>query len=131
MGSSGSGSFGTYRIGGESGVSGGELIGGVSGPGEVGCPKVIENIRLEDVATSEYYVKYHALPSVRSIVNLRDKVYLGRLVVETSDTQVIIGNLPTQYNYLLNCLKDGLNYTGTVISSGDSPIPFVVVTLSA
>jgi len=126
MGSSGSGRFGTYRIGGEAGANGG----GISGTGEVGCPEVIENIRLEDVATSEFYTNNHMLPAVQSQVTLRDQVFLGRLVVETSDTHEVIGNIPTNYNYLLNCIKNGFHYSGRVISSGESPIPFVVVTLS-
>lgn len=125
MGSAGSGKFGTYRIGGNT------IIGGVGGSGEVECPTLIENIRLEDVATSEYYTKYHNLPGLQSRIQLRDRTYTGRLVIETVDTQEVVGNLPTQYNYLLNCIQKGLKYTGLVISSGGSPIPFVVVTLNA
>lgn len=134
MGSTGSGKFGTYRIGGELGGIGGSIVNGGTGDGgssEVECPKVIENIRLEDVATSEYYTKHSSLPTVQSKVQIRDKVHLGRLVVEINDTHELIGNLPTQYNYLLNCMKNGFHYTGSIISSGKIPIPFVVVTLGA
>lgn len=126
MGSSGSGKFGTYHIGnGESGIA------GTSEKSEIECPKIIENIRLEDVATSEYYVKHNNLPAIHTKVQIRNKIYLGRLVVETIDTHELIGNLPTQYNYLINCINSGLYYTGNVISSGKLPIPFVVVTLNA
>lgn len=124
MGSSGSGKFGTYRIG-------GGATDGVGGTGEVECPKLIENIRLEDVAISEYYTKHKTLPLRQAGVQIRDKLYQGRLVVETIDTNEIIGNVPTQYNYLVNCIKSGMNYVGNIISSGGSPIPYVVVTLSA
>ena len=128
MGSSGSGAFGTYNIGNNLDGS----IGGNSGKKvEVECPKEIENIRLEDVATSEYYLKRNLLPTVNSKVQLRNEVHYGRLVIETFDTNEVIGNIPTRYNYLLNCIKQGIVYTGRVISSGSSPIPFVVVTLNA
>lgn len=127
MGSSGSGKFGNYRIG-ESNNIGGN---GSGGPGEIECPTLIENIKLEDIASSDYYKNNGTLPSAGTDVQLREVVHLGRVVVETVDSHVIIGNLPTQYNYLLACLKKGMHYAGQVISSGVSPISFVVVTLNA
>lgn len=133
MGSSGSGRFGNYRISGELDKNEKNKIneGIDSIGGEVECPEIIENIRLEDVATSEYFVKYGNLPTVQSIIKIRDSIYQGRLVAEVVDTNEIIGNLPTQYNYLFNCLKSGVHYNGRVISSGKSPIPFIVVTINA
>lgn len=128
MGSAGSGSFGTYRIG--NGLGGDGPTSGGKGGNEVECPQIIENIRLEDVATSDYYLNHQILPGVGSEVQLRDAVHFGRLVVETVGHEVI-GNLPTNYNYLLNCIKKGFHYSGYVVSSGDVPIPYVVVTLNA
>lgn len=128
MGSAGSGRFGTYRIGGNSDLN--DVRNGVNRISEVECPKIIENIRLEDVATSELFAKHHTLPAVHSRVQLRNTIHLGRLVVETSDTYEVIGNLPVQYNYLINCIKV-MTYSGKVVSSGISPIPYVVVTLYA
>lgn len=130
MGSSGSGKFGTYRIGGGAGGDG-SIVSQAGGSSEVECPSIIENIKLEDVAASEFYLRHNALPVAGAVVKIRDKVYLGRLVVETIDTLEVIGNLPTQYNYLLTCIQKGINYTGQVISSDELPIPFVVVTLNA
>ena len=43
----------------------------------------------------------------------------------------VIGNIPTEYNFLLNCIERGKNYLGKVISSGETPVPFVVVNLYA
>lgn len=132
MGSAGSGKFGTYRFGtgqpaNDTGNKGGD-VGIGSGIGEIECPSVIENIRLEDVATSEYYVNHQSLPSSGNPIELNNAIYKGRLVVNTS-TGEVVGNMPTQYNYLINCVKKGMHYTGTVVASGLTPVPFMVVTL--
>ena len=138
MGSSGSGKFGTYRVGkGQTGGSGtgsagGSAGGGVAGgSGEVECPSVIENIRLEDVATSDYYISNQSVPSTGVPVELNDTVYKGRLVMKTTSSGETCGNLPTQYNHLINCIKKSMHYEGTIIASGLTPVPFVVVTLHA
>ena len=129
MGSAGSGRFGTYRI--ESGqITGGNGNGGVGGGiGEVECPSNIENIRLEDVATSQYYVTYKSLPPSGDLVELNNTIYRGRLVVVVVSTGEILGNLPTQYNYLIKCIKKNMQYSGSVVLSGLIPVPFVVVKL--
>ena len=136
MGSSGSGRFGNYRIGngqtvgGANNVSGG-AGGGLGGGGiEIDCPTVIENIRLEDVATSEYFLRHQSLPNPGEPVELNSIPHNGRLVVTNTLTKEVLGNLPTQYNYLINCIKN-VRYDGTIIASGMRPIPFVVVTLHA
>jgi len=138
MGSSGSGRFGTYRVGtgketggSGSGIGGGSIEGAGGNTGEIECPNTIENIRLEDVATSEYYVRNQFLPSSGEAVSLHSTIYKGRLVVRTTSTGEIIGNLPTQYNFLINCIKKGMNYTGSIVASGEKPVPFIVVTLNA
>ena len=131
MGSSGSGKLGTYRIGGEFGDIEVGVNGGSLGTNEVECPRLIENVRLEDVATSTYYTNNISLPALQTKIQIRASIYMGRLVVETIATQEVIGNIPTQYNYLFNCIKRGMHYTGNVISSGITPIPYVVVTLNA
>jgi len=103
MGSAGSGSFGTYRINGSSDSEGNNREGSTGvgsgnmgfGTGEVECPKSIENIRLEDIATSEYYVQHQSLPSYGEAVSLRSKIHNGRLVVENLSAKEVLGNLPT------------------------------------
>lgn len=137
MGSAGSGSFGTYRIGNRQPIDGTEsgnrnLGDGTGGrAGEVECPAIINNIRLEDVATSDYYNNHHSLPSIGDSVNLNDTIYKGRLVVKITSTDEVLGNLPTRHNYLINCIKKGWQYTGDVVASGTTPVPFIVVTLHA
>jgi hypothetical protein len=138
MGSSGSGKFGTYRVENNKESDGivpgtaGDSQDGVGGKSsEIDCPLNIESIRLEDVATSEYYVNNRILPSAGEPVVLSSTIYKGRLVVKITTSGEIIGNLPTQYNYLKNCIDRGMNYTGRVLSSGTNPVPFIVVTLNA
>lgn len=131
MGSSGSGQFGTYHVG-TGGTAPGKGQNGMGGSsGELECPVRIEYIRLEDVADSEYYINNCSLPAPGEAVELDRSLYKGRLVVSAASTGEILGNLPTEYNYLINCLISGIGYSGTVISSGTIPVPFVVVTLYA
>lgn len=125
MGSSGSGIFGTYSGGGAgSSVNGGNT-------GEDGCPLEIENIPLEDVAISEYFLNHDNVPSVGELIELSMHLVNKRLVVVLTSTQEVIGNLPVTYNYLNLCIKKGKRYSGAIKSSGLSPIPFIVVNLYA
>lgn len=128
MGSAGSGKFGTYRVG-INQTTGGTVNG--SGTGEIVCPSVIENIRLEDVAISDYFINQGTFPTHGEPVELNNTIHKGRLVVNSTYTSEVLGNLPTQYNYLINCIKKGMQYTGSVVASGLTPVPFVVVTLNA
>lgn len=135
MGSSGIGRFGNYPMGGGSHSSGGHggTIGGSGTGGGFGgepvCPSVIEHIRLEDVAISEYYRNNQSLPEVGEDVELSGETLFGRLVVSLTSTGEVIGNLPTEYNYLIDCINEGKAYAGPILSSGISPVPYVVVTL--
>ena len=138
MGSAGSGVFGNYRVDNgknsertSNGIEDASEIGHSGGTGEIECPRTLQKVQLEDIATSEYYVHHKSLPVVGEGVRIRNKIHNGRIVVEKVDTQEVLGNLPTQYNYLLNCIKIGMQYSGSIVSSGNSPIPFIVVTLSA
>lgn len=125
MGSSGGGMFGTYRGGGA-----GSIVNG-GNTGEDGCPLEIENIRLEDVATSEYFMYHDDVPTVAESVELSMHLVNKRLAVVLKSTQEVIGNLPVTYNYLNLCIKKGKRYKGTIKSSGLSPLPYIVVNLYA
>lgn len=137
MGSSGSGKFGTYHVdnpkGANAGAEDGEGASNRSGGanGEIECPKNIENIRLQDVATSENYLNNKNVPQNSEEVYLNDRIVNGRLVVMLASTGEIVGNLPTQYNFLINCIKSGYGYAGSVVASGFTPVPFIVVSLYA
>lgn len=125
MGSSGNGMFGTYRGGGAGSITNGGNNGGEE------CPLEIENIRLEDVAISEYFLNHSDVPSVGEPVELAMQLVNKRLAVVLTSTQEVIGNLPVSYNYLNLCIKKGIRYSGEIKSSGLSPIPFIVVNLYA
>lgn len=125
MGSSGNGMFGTYRGGGA-----GSIVNGGNN-GEYECPLVIENIRLEDVAISEYFQNHKDVPSTGQSVELAMQLVNKRLAVVLSSTQEVIGNLPVSYNYLNLCIKKRIKYLGEIKSSGLSPVPFIVVNLYA
>ena len=84
MGSSGNGMFGTYRSGGA----------GSTANGGEGCPLEIENIRLEDVAISEYFLNHNDVPSVGELVELAMQLVNKRLVVVLESTQEDNGNIP-------------------------------------
>jgi hypothetical protein len=124
MGSRGNGRFGFYRREGAGALDG-------SKNGELSCPLEINNIKLEDIAVSDYYFKYHDVLPSESQIELLDTIINKRLVVRSTSTQDIIGNLPISYNYLNLCIKKGYRYSGVVISSGLSPIPYTVVNLYA
>lgn len=125
MGSTGSGMFGTYRGEGE-----GSLPKGANGS-ENQCPKLLEDINLEDVAISEFFNKYSKVPDVGSSIEVLDQLVNRRLVVILSNTNEVIGNIPVRYNYINLCTKKGIKYSGNIISSGLIPIPYIVVNLYA
>lgn len=128
MGSSGFGTFGNYDITNKGSISPNGQNGGIGGGN---FPDPLEYIRLEDVAISEYYMNYQSLPAQGESVELATRIIHGRLAVLDGGTGEVLGNLPTRYNYLLRNIQLGTLFTGIVVSSGEIPVPFVVVTLNA
>jgi len=129
MGSSGSGKFGTYRDGENSLLNSGSNSGSVGRRESNNCPDKLEFIKLEDVTLSEYFISFGSLPIKDSTIRLESELISNRLVVIDIQTGKIIGNLPTDLNYLLICLKNEKYYEGNVVSSGLIPIPFIVISL--
>jgi hypothetical protein len=132
MGSSGSGSFSDYSSQpskkspkkksnkGQGGGSGG----GASGKDP--CEQVLTGVALDDVARSEYFVAHNSVCPKGSVVTVREQLFERRIAVEL-DSGEIIGLLPTQYNYLVACMKDGYSYRGVVTASSTTPYPRVLV----
>lgn len=139
MGSSGTGRFSDYpgTSGGSSKIGRGNGSGG-SGNGGSGsgnarktdqCLRMIESVALEEVARSEYFISHKILTSAGTAVTVRSSLVGGRIGIETVPALELVGLLPTEYNYLLQCMKQGYMYTGKVISTTAKPIPVVRVNL--
>lgn len=120
MGSSGPGNFSDYS-------NYPRAIKGVTGAvdSEDKCALAFSTL-IEDVDNCEYYSKKGVLPAVGTEVYVGFKV---RLVVKSNDG-LIIGYLPTKYNYLRNCIVKGFTYTGVVSVASSTPINTVVVDIT-
>ena len=120
MGSTGSGRLSDYsRFGGAvKGVTGGEdLINK--------CDRAVATV-LEDVGTCDYYKKNGHVPTKGTYV----KIALQTRLVAVDEKGDVIGHLPTEYNYLLECLNDGYQYEGEVSGSFETPVPSVYIAVT-
>lgn len=138
MGSSGTGRFtdypGTPSGSSKTGSGNGSGEGGQSGDGggvskTDQCLRVIENVALEEVARSAYFNAHKSLPPTGTAVAVRSSLVGGRIAVETIPALELVGLLPTEYNYLLQCMKQGYKYPGKVVSTTSKPVPVVRVDL--
>ncbi|MCR4826951.1 MAG: hypothetical protein K5882_08400 [Bacteroidales bacterium] len=120
MGSTGSGrlsDYSNYR-GAIKGVIGGEdLINK--------CDRAVASV-LEEVATCDYYKKNGHVPAKGTYVKIGLKIRL----VAFDENGDVIGYLPTEYNYLLECLNDGYQYEGEVSGSFETPVPSVYIAVT-
>ena len=120
MGSTGTGNFSDYK-------NFPRAIKGITGAddSEDKCALAFSTL-IEDVDTCEYYSKKGVHPAVGTEVYVDFKV---RLVVKSNDG-LIIGYLPTKYNYLRYCIGKGFTYTGVVSVASSMPINTVVVDIT-
>lgn len=124
MGTTGTGRFHDYST-----PLGGAPKGDKKGPDDISqCERRIENSPLEDVANCDYY-RGHGLPESGTPVRLRQALVEGRLAIETADGGKVLGYMPTQYNYLRQCMEQGYSYLGRVTSCSEKPIPSIRVDL--
>jgi hypothetical protein len=114
MGSSGSGRISDYPGSSSSVRSGGE--GGGNEDAEDRCTKAF-SARLEDVEQSEYCGKHGRTPPIGTQVEVAMR---KRLIAQTTDGESM-GNLPTPFNYLASCMKEGWVYIGVVQSVTSGP----------
>lgn len=120
MGSTGSGRLSDYTRfrGAVKGVTGGEdLINK--------CDRAMATV-LEDVETCDYYKKNGHVPAKGTYV----KIALQTRLVAVDEKGDVIGHLPTEYNYLLECLNDGYQYEGEVSGSFETPVPSVYIAVT-
>lgn len=117
MGSTGSGRLTDYSrfSGAVKGVTGGEdLINK--------CDRAVATV-LEDVETCDYFKKNGKVPAKGTYV----KIALKTRLVALDENGDVIGHLPTEYHYLLQCLNDGYQYEGVVSGSFEMPVPSVYI----
>jgi len=115
MGSSGSGKISDYPGSSSSSESGGQGSGNDAGA-EDRCAKAF-SARLEDVEQSEYYRKFGKTPPIGTHAVVAQR---KRLVAQTTAGESI-GNLPTPFNYLASCMKEGWTYIGMVQNATSGP----------
>lgn len=82
------------------------------------CNKAVAT-SLEDVATSDYFKKHGTVPPKGTPVIITS----NSRIVAVDENGDVIGNLPTEYNYLLGCIVEGYQYEGEVTDSFTSPLP--------
>lgn len=117
MGSTGSGRLSDYTRfrAAVKGVTGGEDLVNK-------CERAVATV-LEEVETCDYYKKYGKVPSKGAFI----KIVLKTRIASVDENGDVIGYLPTEYNYLLDCLTDGYIYEGEVAGSFDTPVPSVYI----
>jgi hypothetical protein len=121
MGTSGSGQFSDYP-----GTKATEVAGG--GAGQAGGASGFDPCRqafhvvLEDVGNSDFYSQFNRVPAVPSQLGI---LFDKKRVFAVDVNGVKIGALPTKFNYLVACMKDGVTYVGVVTSSAVLPVPTV------
>jgi hypothetical protein len=87
------------------------------------CAKAF-SAELEEVELCQYFKKNGDVPQVGA------DVYVDidqRLCIYEKGSNTSIGYLPTEYNYLAQCIASGYHYRGTVTNSRNSPIAYVRV----
>lgn len=120
MGSTGSGRLSDYS-------NFGGAIKGITGGKDLinKCDRAVATV-LENVETCDYYKKIGHVPTKGTFVKIVFKTRLAA-VDENGD---VIGHLPTEYNYLLECLNVGYQYEGEVSGSFDIPVPSVYIAVT-
>lgn len=119
MGSSGSGSFSDYSNSKPGGAGGGAS-------GSDLCRQAF-SCELEEVAQCDLYAATTVVPKVNVVLSLKHDKRIFAVMADGTK----VGALPTKYNYLAGCMKDGILYVGVVTASGLVPIPTVTADFTA
>jgi hypothetical protein len=123
MGSRGSDRFSDYPGSSNPRSSGGKGGGGGGDDTPVDrCARAF-SVTLEDVEHCEFFVNHKTCPAAGTVLHIAQK----KRVVAQTGTGEVVGNLPTNFNYLAACIKGGYSYIGAVRSSSDGP-PVATVT---
>lgn len=79
--------------------------------------------RLEDVASSDYFVTRGTVPAVGTRIQIES----GSRIAATTVDGISLGYLPTRFNYLLNCMNSGFTYSGVISASNAHPLPSISI----
>lgn len=120
MGSTGSGNFSDYK-----GYSQAEK-GTTGGFDKLDQCSLAFSDFLEDVETCDYYLKYGKLPPKNTVVSI---VFDKRMVAK-DEKGLIIGYLPTKYNYLRACIAGNYVYEGIINAVLTSPVKAVSIAIT-
>lgn len=120
MGSTGSSHFSDYSNTKSSPTGSGSGGGGSSGTDR--CRQALTTV-LEEVAQCPFFAQSGTVPGPGSVLNIELR---GR-VFAIDANGVSVGALPTAFNYLVNCLNDGILYIGVVRRSTVAPVPTIEV----
>ena len=118
MGSRGSGRFSDYPGTSRAGSNGGDG----SSDGDDRCARAF-SVNLQDVEHGEYFERTSTVPAIGTEIGIE----LRKRLVAVDKLGRSIGNLPTTYNYLADCLADGFVYEGVVSASATGPSAVVTV----
>lgn len=119
MGSSGSGSFSDYS-GSPSNSNSSGASGGGSGTDQ--CAMAFSTA-LEEVGQCDYFTSTGSVPPPGTELTIA----IAQRIVALDTNDVVVGALPTRFNYLAACLNEGFQYVGVVRSSSASPNPQATV----
>ena len=118
MGSTGSGNFTDYQgFSGGNSKQGGESL-------ENKCNRAFRT-ELEDVDLSQYFISKGHLPNINTEAIID---FNGHRIVALIDNEEI-GNLPTKYNYLRQCMTEN-TYSGLVSNTSTTPINSIIINVS-
>lgn len=122
MGSNGSGRFSDYPGTGGGNPKRGGGAGGGQPPADDRCARAF-SVTLQDVEHSDYYASNSSVPPVGTRLTIGQRKRL--VVLDASGASV--GNLPTSFNYLADCLKGGFTYAGIISAVSGGPSAKVTV----
>lgn len=81
---------------------------------------------LEDVETNDYFRTHDTVPPKGTTI----VISFNTRMIAVDENGVIVGNLPTSYNYLLGCIEEGYHYEGEVTESHMVPFPSVSIAVT-
>lgn len=122
MGSTGTGNFSDYPTG--SGNPTQPTTGGGGGGVDPNdrCLTAF-SVQLEDVEHSAYFQMTSILPPIGTKLKLAHQ----KRIVAVDLNGAVVGNLPTKYNYLADCMAKGQDYIGQVVTSVSGHTATVIV----